>query len=187
MASIMTSRQAAELDHAFERNGFTPGLVKKLSEGETLSMVLEVLLGRAEILKVTHIIDCDADPFVPPGLKVESHHKCGQLEWREGLFGLYFSELQGSSSAVCGDKLLEELKDKPVLNANVLDYLLKNPQLIPEEWKSKAVFFWGTIYCDPDDCPCIRYLYSGNGKPTAFEYWLGEKFTSLSAAAVLSL
>jgi len=32
------------------------------------------------------------------------------------------------------------------MNANVLDYLLAHPELIPEDWKNKYVFFWGTIY-----------------------------------------
>ena len=32
---IMSARQAAELDHALERNGWTPAEVKKLSQGDT--------------------------------------------------------------------------------------------------------------------------------------------------------
>lgn len=50
MSSIMTSRQAAELDHALERNGWTAEDVKKLSEGERLRLVLDYLHGRARIV-----------------------------------------------------------------------------------------------------------------------------------------
>jgi hypothetical protein len=43
MSAIMTSRQAAELDHAFERNGWTSGMVKGLSQGDSLTRVREYL------------------------------------------------------------------------------------------------------------------------------------------------
>ena len=32
------------------------------------------------------------------------------------------------------------------LNANVLDYLLEHPELIPKKWKKYRIVFWGTIY-----------------------------------------
>ncbi|HEY4477351.1 MAG TPA: hypothetical protein VJB56_01875 [Candidatus Paceibacterota bacterium] len=45
-----------------------------------------------------------------------------------------------------------------MLNANVLDYLLAHPDFIPEWWKGKAVFFWGTIYRNSYGNLCVRYL-----------------------------
>jgi hypothetical protein len=45
----MSTRQAAELDHAFERNGWRPEDVKKLSEGNNLAAFLEVLHNKANI------------------------------------------------------------------------------------------------------------------------------------------
>jgi hypothetical protein len=50
MSAIMTSRQAAELDHAFERNDWTSADVKKLSEGNRLGLVLDYLNDNAEIV-----------------------------------------------------------------------------------------------------------------------------------------
>ncbi len=47
--SIMTSRQAAELDHAFERNGWTSGDVKKISQGDMLTRLLPLIRGSAVI------------------------------------------------------------------------------------------------------------------------------------------
>ena len=64
------------------------------------------------------------------------------------------------------NKLHEELVEKPLLNANVLDYLLFNPVLIPEEWKrddqgnTLCICFWGTIYRhDSGRFLCVRFLY----------------------------
>ena len=52
---------------------------------------------------------------------------------------------------IMGAAVYQEILSKniPVLNSNVLDYLLANPHYIPEEWKAPTfgmVFFWGTIY-----------------------------------------
>ncbi|MDE2015100.1 MAG: hypothetical protein KGJ89_01050 [Patescibacteria group bacterium] len=45
----MFARQAAEFDHALERNGCTPDFVKWLSTGTNLSGVRDIYLGNAEI------------------------------------------------------------------------------------------------------------------------------------------
>jgi len=45
MASIMTSRQAAEVDHALERNGWTAEDIKKVSEGDNLTLIRKYLVG----------------------------------------------------------------------------------------------------------------------------------------------
>ena len=47
---IMSSRQSAELDHAFERNGWTADDVKKASGGDLLAKLLLVVRGRAEVV-----------------------------------------------------------------------------------------------------------------------------------------
>lgn len=49
MGSVMTSRQAAELDYAFERNGWTAENVKKLSEGNILAVHLRILRGELAV------------------------------------------------------------------------------------------------------------------------------------------
>lgn len=49
MNAIMTSRQAAELDFAFERNGYTADDVKKLSSGNLLAQLLPIVRGNAEV------------------------------------------------------------------------------------------------------------------------------------------
>lgn len=58
----------------------------------------------------------------------------------------------------------KELEDQPVLNANVLDFLREHPELIPDEWKGKFTFFWGTIYRHRDGDLYVRCLYWDGGR-----------------------
>jgi len=149
---VMSARQAAELDYAFGRNGWTPADVKALSEGTILSNVLRALHGTATVLAAPeHLIDCDAAPFVPDGYRVEEHIKGGQLVWSPDAAGFYPADGQQhgrSADFVDGYELWKKLRSSPVLNANVLDYLLRpeHRHLIPEELKGKPTDFWGTLY-----------------------------------------
>jgi hypothetical protein len=99
--------------------------------------------GPRRFLEAEHLIDLDADPFVGGGLMVEVHQKGGSFKWDASKVSLYLSEPQKKGKWTEGNKLREYLAGKPVLNTNVLDYLLGNPHLIPEEWKGKYVFFLG--------------------------------------------
>lgn len=182
----MSSRQAAELDHAFERNGWSPQDVKKLSSGDLLASVRQVVLGHAVIKIVDHVIDCDAAPFVPDGWKVEEHQKGGQLKWDAAALQLFLAEGQQNGNALEGNKLRKELASKPVLNANVLDYLLANPHLIPEDWKGKAVFFWGTVYRFSGGHLCVRYLYWRGARWGWRVSWLVRGWDGDDPAALLA-
>ncbi|MDE2038365.1 MAG: hypothetical protein KGI69_04110 [Patescibacteria group bacterium] len=53
----MTTGQSHELAQAFGRNGWNNGQVKKLSEGDFLKQVLDVLLGKAEIRPLGNPVD----------------------------------------------------------------------------------------------------------------------------------
>jgi hypothetical protein len=162
---VMSCRQAAELDHAFERNGWSPQEVKVLSSGDLLASVRRVVLGDARIMSIEPVIDCDAAPLVPAGWEIVEHQKGGHWKWDLKQIGLYLSNDQQDPNVLEGSALRKELADKPVLNSNVLDYLLCHRDLIPEEWKRArtAVFFWGTLYRDADGNLCVRYLYHGAG------------------------
>jgi hypothetical protein len=137
----MTVGQAHELDMAFDRNGWSAADVKELSEGNILTSVRNVLLGYSEIRPVERAVNCDADPFMPSGWKVEEHKKGGLFKWDPKNVSLHLSPNQQNRKEIEGNKLRKELADKPALNANVLDYLLAHPHFIPEEWKGKYVFF----------------------------------------------
>lgn len=183
----MSARQSAELDHAFERNGYTPADVKLLSQGDKLAKILPFLKGLAKIEIVRHIIDLDANPFLPKDWKgVAEHRKGGQFEWSPEKVLLYLSENQQNGKYIVGNELRKELANKPVLNANVLDYLLAHPELIPEEWKGKAVFFWGTIYRRSDDHLVVRCL-DWDGERWHWSYnWLDRSFHGRNPAASLA-
>ncbi len=120
----------------------------------------------------THTIDTDATPNLLSGWKVNSHQGMGEirLELRDGrLFAndrevtRYLSERQ-KTGYIRGYDLQQELAGRPVLNATVLDYLLAHPELIPEDWKGKAVYFWGMVYRGSGGKLCVRYLFWSGGR-----------------------
>ena len=102
------------------------------------------------------IIDCIAPPFIPRDSKVLEHRKGEErFVWDPAEVTLFLSPEQEDEivsggprdgRTISGEDLRKLLADKPVLNANVLDFLLAHPDLIPGEWKGRSVFFWGTIY-----------------------------------------
>lgn len=167
--------------------GWEPEDFSKLSKDENLlKLIRGVLYGTHEIKGIEHIIDCDADPFIPSGWSVEEHQKMGNIKFDASKVDLYLSRPQRKNNSIEGNKLREELKGKKVLNANVLDFLLKNPHLIPEEWKGKAVFFWGTIYRNSRGFLCVRYLYWDGSKWFWGDFWLGNDFHGDLPAACLA-
>ena len=97
-------------------------------------------------------------------LKVEKHQKGGQFKFDPNRVQLYLTDLQKEFASVVGDVLYKRLRNKPVLNANVLDYLLAHPYLIPKNWKRKKkdsiyfIYFWGTIYRLPCNSLIVRFL-----------------------------
>ncbi len=133
-------------------------------------------------------IDCDTQPYLPEGWTVEEHQRGGMFTWDKEAQrdALYLSNGQVERSGIEGNELRKELTEKsiPVLNANVLDYLLANPHLIPEEWKGRYVFFWGTVYGRRDGRLCVRYLYWDDGEWNWSSYRLGIDFSSHRPAAV---
>lgn len=180
--------QAHELKLAFRRNGWTNADIKALSEGKFLADVLKLMKGQLEITPKKHLIDTDATPFVPPGMSVEKHIGHGLWQWNPDIIGLFLSKEQEKNYQV-GTKLrevIEVLKGKIVLNANILDYLLAHPSLIPEEWKGKAVFFWGTIYRGAYDDLYVRYLFWRGSEWRWCFRWLDDCFFVVDDPAALA-
>lgn len=178
---------ANKLKRAMERNNIPDVAdVDWLASGDNIAKVRRVRLGHAEIVTPVHVIDCDADPFVPDGWSVEEHQKSGTFKWNAANVALHLDKGQKNGKYIEGNKLRKELAGKPVLNANVLDYLLAHPHLIPEEWKDKAVFFWGTIYRYRGGLLYVRYLgWDGDGWRW-FAIWLDYGWHDIRPAAVLA-
>lgn len=167
--------QAHELKLAFRRNGWKNSDIKALCEGDVLADVLKVIKGQVKNKIIERLIDCDVNPFIPYGWSVEEHKKGGMFKFNPKKFSLYLSKKQKKGTYI-GSELRKELHSKSVMNANVLDYLLAHPELIPEEWKGKKVIFWGTIYRDSTDLPCVRCLF-WNGSGWDWDTrWLGGGF-----------
>lgn len=162
--SSYSEGQTHQLMDALEAAGYTPADVTRLGQFDDLPGIRGVLHGRSKIVVVKHTIDLDAAPFVPDGWTIEEHVKGGQFEWDPAKVIPYLSPDQEAGQVVSGDNLREHLKTKPVFNANLLDYLLANPQIIPETIKSKLLFFWGTIYRDSGGRLYVRCLSWGGGR-----------------------
>lgn len=168
-----------------EEQGYTPELLNSLAENSDLfRQLLQVQRGYAEMKLIKHVIDCDANPFVPDGWKVEEHQKGGQLVWDASKVQLYLSDGQKNGKVIEGNKLRKELAGKPVLNANVLDHLLANPHLIPEEWKGKVIFFWGTIYRNSGGCLYVRCLRWGGDRWDWSYGWLDDGWDGFGPVAL---
>lgn len=130
-------------------------------------------------------IDCDSDPLLHyNGWEVESHKKMGQLGWDQKNIELFVTEKQ-KTEWVNGEVLQKELEGKEVLNANVLYWLLENPEHIPEEWKGKYVYFWGTVYRSSDNFLFVRCLYWNGGQWDWSYNWLIYDWNDSGPAAIL--
>jgi hypothetical protein len=135
---------------------------------------------------INPVIDCDACPFVPDGWKVEEHQKGGSFQWDASKVQLWLAEGQRNGKWLECNKLRKELSGKPVLNANVLDYLLKNQLLIPEEWRGKSIFFWGTVYRNSVGGLYVRYLHCSGGEWCWDYEWFARECNGNHPAALLA-
>jgi hypothetical protein len=156
----------------------------------TFSPGHRILFNNAQVATSEHIINCDTDPFIPDGLRLLPKEEQlpnrvrGPFQWNPAQVKLHRTYGQRKNQWIIGIMLLKQLMDMRVLTANVLDYLLANPSLIPHEWKSKGTFFWGTIYCDHYGNPCIRYLFwQGSRRHWEF-YWLSDLWYDFDYAAI---
>lgn len=182
--------QAGELKAAFRRGNWTNADIKRACEGDLMARFRDVVRGYAQIATTEHVVDCDAKPFVPQGWKIEEHKKGGQVKLDLSKVRLHLSPNQINGKVIEGNKLRKELASEPVFNANVLDYLLAHPELIPEDWKRDEegnacyIFFWGTVYRDADGSLSVRCLRFGGGQWYWYYHWLGHDWHSRRPAAV---
>ena len=152
-------------------------------------------------LPMSIVIDSDLNPNVPSGLYLTGegteHRKMGKITLEKRDDGKlyangkevvrYLSPNQQNGKVIQGHKLRKELKDKQVLNACIMDALLANPQLIPDEWKSGYTYFWGTTFLRrASGLLCVGYLcWDGDGW-VWYCLWLGLDWDSRGPAASLA-
>ncbi|MBU0625486.1 hypothetical protein KKF05_04045 [Patescibacteria group bacterium] len=132
-------------------------------------------------------INGDADPFIPyESWTVEEHRPSGHLVWDPTQVQLYLSDGQKDDRNIFGHDLRQKLQHQPVLNANVLDHLIAHPHLIPKEWQSKNVFFWGTVYRDRNGDLYVRLLHWDDYRWRWSYCWLDVGWFGDLPAAVLA-
>lgn len=165
MELMLDVGQANEIKLAARRAGATNADLKRLTEGDTFAQILPIIRGLGEVVITKHIVDLDANPMVPDGWTVEEHINGGKFKFDPKKIALYLDEEQQNGDLIVGTKLREKLSGKMAYNANLLDFYLAHTNLIPEEWKGKVVFFWGTIYRGLRGSLCVRHLI-----------WFGNKW-----------
>ena len=148
--------QAHELKLAFRRNGWTNSDIKALSEKNILSVVLKFLNEK--------FVNLNKRPVIPSAEAI-MHSNGGGL-WEFNPEEVFFCTKSKYSS-------VDYLNG---FNANLLDFLLKYPHLIPEEWKQyDKIFFPGTVYTSKNDFEQLRYLSWGTKWATKIkpQWWDG--------------
>lgn len=173
--------QINELELAFHRSGYTNGEIKKLCEGNILADVRSILRGFAEIRVFENVIDCDADPFVPPGAEIVAHRKGGLVIWDPKNVILHWTKSQKEKLSCIAYEIRDQLfmNDKPIVNACVLDRLLEFPELVPVQFNGTEPAFWGTVYrdlqsseqfvqCFTGGARARLYLHEPTGEPAVF-------------------
>lgn len=150
-------------------------------------------------LPLSITIDTDRDPKIPSGLYLAGegteHRKMGKMKLEKRMDGKLYandkevirhlSPNQQNGKNMKGHALRNELKDKQVLNACILDALLANPQLIPDEWKNGRTYFWGTIFRDADGSLCVEYLFWDDDRWNWYCHWLDNDWNDGEPAASL--
>ncbi len=173
-AGILTliDEQGLDLDQVQLIRPYLVALAKGAKNGglpdiETFRALAE---GRAKVEVLKYVVDFNKLPSVPDGWTILPDDEQlpnrikGQLEFDAKKIALHLDKGQKDGKVIEGNKLRNKLKDVPVYGAQLLDFYLANPHLIPEEWKGKAVFFWGTIYRRADGRLFVRCLcWSGAG------------------------
>jgi hypothetical protein len=145
--------------------------------------------------KKEHVIDCGKEPlwapsdqkpvlrsFDQPNPNFQCagvyYHKLGEkILWDPKNFKLRIHPKRPEN--ITFSEMLDWVKKEPIMNANVLDYWLLHPEMVPEECKGEnvSVFFWGTVYLDTFGGLFVR-CYDWNGYDlTIPEYWLHWKKT----------
>jgi hypothetical protein len=160
--STLTIGSMNQLADVFEREGYSAELVTKLrSNTLLLKQIKSILNGDATLERLNYVIDTDVEPRISEGCTIEEHKTFGKIEWDLSKAKLFLPKRQknGGSRAM---ELRREIMKSPVLNATVLDYLLLHPEIIPDEWKTGCICFWGTIYRDHRNTPFVRYMFYGD-------------------------
>ncbi len=135
----------------------------RLTRSGKLAQVMGLIqvFGESAMLRLCkNQLDTSVEPSVPSGMQVDYHsQELGVIDCNCINATLYTNPAQQNHlELINGNALEQELRGFQLLNATILDHLLKNTHLIPEEWKKYAVTFWGTIYRRKGDFSHARHV-----------------------------
>lgn len=159
---------------------------------EKCRQVLFFLRGHSTIQLLDPLISCSTPVFIPEGWSVLPDSEqlpnrvLGQVKFDPSKVKLHLDEGQKNGKRIQGNELRKKLVNEPVYTAHILDYLLKpeNQHLIPEEWKKKGVFFWGTIYRASNGNLYVRYLFWDGNRWDWICRWLDLDWSVYNPAVV---
>lgn len=130
-------------------------------------------------------INANVAPYVPPGFSIEKNIENGYVNVAD--IGVYLPERQAKGLVDFKEALDDaQAHDEPLLNAVVLEELLKHPEFIPNKWKGKFIIFAGTLYRTESGNIFVRCLHFRNGAWEApLIFWDKYHLSSLNLFAVL--
>ncbi len=150
-------------------------------------------------LPLAIVINADLDPTIPSGLcltgKGTEHRKMGQVTLEKRPDGKLYANgtevvrhrVPGQmNGTIQGHKLRKELEGVQVLNACIMDTLIANPGLIPDEWKTGYTYFWGTIFRSAGGNLFVEYLYWNDSRWVWDDRWLDNGWGGQRPAAALA-
>lgn len=190
-ASDFSAGLMAKLALAVANRGGTPEELNRFAEspGE-IDAVLARLRGQALVAALPNTVNLDATPHTPAGWWIEASDQLpgrvtGVMDWNPKRVTLFLAEGQ-KTGCVRGVELRGQLKNRKVLPASLLDWLLAHPEEIPAEWRRKYIFFWGTIYRCSDGRLCVRCLDWRGDRWYWGCYWLSSDWDANNLALMLA-
>ncbi|MEI7512405.1 MAG: hypothetical protein WCK01_03025 [Candidatus Uhrbacteria bacterium] len=164
--------------HEFEitgrKTGWTTEDFTRLTQNvEVNESVLTLIRGQTTPQGSQYVIDCDSPPFVPSKFASRmakdevGNRLIGKVEWSRDMARLHqHPRLKNPTMfyMVRVVDLMKDLKDRTVLPANVLDFLMDHQELIPVDWQDMYVLFLGTVYRQNGTSPFVRGLHYEDDK-----------------------
>jgi len=185
MSRIYSIEAMNQLADALEQASFSGEDLAKLKQFKNLVGLKNAINGLAEIVDRENIIDFNLKPFTPRGWVVDEHLQFGKWPFDINAVSLYRDEKQKNESLIGGHDLRINLVGRLLLNANVLDFLIDHPNLIPEPWKEFYVFFWGTLYRNQRNELQVRGLVWDGRSWNWLTRCLDEKFRTDQPALII--
>lgn len=185
---IELDRQKRLMD-SFISAGWDGGDIEKFIQSDTARTLHGVFKGTHEIVSKRRIISSNKRPWCHDELSLEENIPYGEVNFNPFKVELYLTEEQEKGIEINGNYIRQVLSERKPLNANFLDYLLKNPDEIPEHWKFddkgdvRYIFFFGTIYRRGESL-YVRGLAWDNGPWREVSRWLGKAWHGVGVAAL---